>query len=182
MSHHEKLVPIDIPAARKAVLKSISEYRRQGRLAFLMRQFLESLQGKKVDKRAADKFHAKLVSEAPELKVARVIYTTDRSFGANLPIYKFAVECYEMQRRTWEVRTNETGALLIEDAMVGDAQWIAMADALEERLPFLAARANSFNIRLKSLQDSCVFADGPPGTVGPLYPLSEFFHWYQLHQ
>jgi len=181
MGHHEKLCKIDIPKARAGILKSIAEYRRHAILAELVEGFLKGLEGKRIDARCKDKLQELLQEAAPSLKVYRVTYSKEQNLLTLLPDYRFNIWMYDMDvaERHFLVRHKPDGTLNIEDAMVADRQWAAHADLLEARLPKFTYHATRFNEAVDMLKKQCEFALDSDGKF-PVYPLSEYFHWYQL--
>jgi len=177
------LVLIDIPKARASILKSISEYRRMHRLSELMQQFFEALSAaKKIDARSAGKLQTLLQEQAPELKAYRFIYSKAEPVLSGHYEYTYRVFMYDMDDRgeqSFRVRANEDGTLNIDDALIAHRKWKAHADFLEEKLPRFAYNAQKYNDMLTALKNMMEYAV-PAGEHYPVYPLSDFFGWYQL--
>lgn len=172
---------IDIPEARKNILKSISEYRRHQLLADVLEPFLIALNGKKVDKRVAEKLHKHLVEVAPDLKVYAVYIQTSKGIMGS-PQFRLEIRMYEMPQDhySWNVLSKDDGSWDVEHAMVSDRVWGKQADFLQERLEgnFNYA-ANKFNALLEQMQ-ALAKATVMPGTYFPVHPLSEYFCYYKL--
>lgn len=99
-----------------------------------------------------------------------------------LPEYTFKIWMYDIEQaeRTFVVRTKDDGTLDIDQAMIADRKWLAHAEFLEQKLNRFAYNANKFNDMVHALQNMSEEAR-MPGDPFPVYPLSKFYHWYQLH-
>ena len=183
MGHHDKLRKIDIPAATVQIVESIVRNRKQHILAGVVEEFFKTLQGRRIDARAAGKLYDILVESTPDLKVHRVAYHKDAGVPPIQPVsYRFTISMYDMEpaERHFLLRVRSDGTLNIDDAMVADRRWKAHADFLESKLPRFAHNAQRFNNMVHALQQQCEEAC-MPGDPFPVYPLSDFYHWYQLH-
>jgi hypothetical protein len=174
----EKVKKINATEGRKLILKAIADYRKEELLATLFREFLLTLKDKKIDKRAADKFHLKLIEEAQQLKVARVTFVHARQIPDEPQKYAFTVHWYEMPARTWHVTLDKTG-LRVDEATLGDAErWKQYGDYLEANLKEYTLRAERFNKHLAMLKEDASFCIGPDGL--PIHPLVGIFSYYSL--
>lgn len=185
-AQYNALRKIDIPEARKAIVKSISQYDRLQRLSDLLDPFLRALP-QKVDRRVGEKLFTLLTEQAPELKVYRVIYTPDKTltgqqqFGLRICMY----EMDDLGEMTLTVRpqaaTEEKPEHWdVDFAMVAMRRWGKHADFLRGRLTNFAYNAKKFNEALDVLKKGSALAV-PEDEHSPVYPLSQFFHWYQLN-
>lgn len=183
MSHYDKLCKIDIPKARAQILKSIADYRKQHRLAELIEAFFTALEVKRIDARHMGKLKTHLIEQAPELKVHSIRLVKAKQFN-DRAVYRVYVEMYDMDtdlsERSYQFLEKEDGTLDIDHAMVADRKWAAHADFLEQKLARFAYHATKFNDMVHALQNACEEAV-MPGDPFPVYPLSKFYHWYQLH-
>lgn len=180
----DQLVPIDIPMARKALLKAATDYRRQHAIALIFEAFLMSLDpAKKVTKAHAAKLHERLTQDEA-LLVSRVDFKADTGKPWR-DTYYFEVHCYTMDEpvRFTLRRSAEPpfGGWDVENALIGYRQSAALADYLENNQITFANRAKQFNQTLELLRDISRFADGPEDLkMKGVWPLTDFFHWYQL--
>jgi len=172
------LCKIDIPVAHKEILKWISNYHRQVLLADLVEPFLVSLHGKRIDKRAAERLHGILVQHE-ELLVSSVQYNQEKR-GDGSKAWRFTVKWHGMGD-TWFTALHQPDGVSIDivDAMIGREYARAMGEALTAKLEKFEYNATKFNDMVDALQNASEFAAAPNG-LGGLYPLSEFFHYYQL--
>ncbi len=179
MSQYNKIVPIDIPAGRKLILKSISEYDRQHALAEAVEAFFRANVGKKIDKRMADKLHLELL-KIDSLLVGRVGYEKKPGFP---PLtgeeYQFKVYWHGMHDTNFTVRHTAEGAIDFDWLMMGHRYFQMEAQMLRDKIDVFAYRAGKFNEALAKLREASSFADAPP-PLGNIYPLSDMFHWYAL--
>lgn len=184
---YKALRKIDIAEARKSILKSISQYDRLQRLSDLLEPFLRALP-QKVDRRVADKLHKLLTKQAPEVKVYRVAYTPGKTltgqpeFGLRIYMYEMD-DLGEMSLAVRPLVGLTEGDLVfwdVDNAMIAMRRWGKHADFLRERLTGFAYNANKFNEALDSLK-KCASLACPKDELGPVWPLSQFLHWYQLN-
>jgi hypothetical protein len=184
----DRIVPIDVPKARAEILKSISEYRRLQQLADIVEKFLTELPpGKTVNARVAQRLHNKLV-EHPELRAHSVQYTPDKSV-TGVPGFILKISMYDMDHVTsaagytsFHVRamnSTEGSGWDVPWAMMGHRFWGKSADHLDSLLTVFPHRARKFNEHLAELRALAKLAERED-MVGPVFPLSDYFHYYQL--
>lgn len=176
----EKLSPINVPEARKLILKSIADYRNQQRLVEILEPFLREAVTKRIDHRISTRLHEKLVAEAPELKVYRVLYSSAKDVMGR-PEFKLRISGYDWQQdeRSFLVRQKDDGTWDIDDTFIADRSWAMQADFLEHKLHKFAYNATKFNDMLAALKNMAEEAM-PPGEHFPVYPLSDFYCYYRL--
>lgn len=74
------------------------------------------------------------------------------------------------------------GHIDANSCLMGFASDLQIADALEKRLPYIAAQVNRYNAALQELCDISTTAldQSLPIPAQVLYPLSNHFQWYEL--
>lgn len=183
---YKALRKIDIAEARKAILKSISQYDRLQRLSDLLEPFLRALP-QRVDRRVGEKLFTILTEQAPELRAYRVTYTPGKTltgqqeFGLRICMY----EMDDLSDITLTVRplagiSEGPPPWDVDNAMIALRRWGKHADFLRGRLTGFAYNAKKFNEALDVLK-KCSAMACPPDELSPVWPLSEHFHWYQLN-
>lgn len=179
--HHEPLCRISIPKARQQILKTIADYRVMAALSSNVERFILSMHGKTVNRSIAGKLQEFLVREMPNSKIGPVYYYSGRD-AQGYPEFKLEVTVYELDepKTTFYVRyQRENGGFDLDSMMVGHRLWTRHANHLQEQLEVFNLNAKRFNDLVGNLRDFakvCV----PSGELHAVYPLTEYFHYYQL--
>lgn len=179
----EKIKPIDIPALRAEMLKSISIYRRRALLTDMLRQFFGEVKRDKINARTAAKLHEKLTEEAPDLKVYGVDYQK-KALATGEPNYLFDIHMYEMgDLRSCSLQLYkfaEDGSADLDNMLVAEGLWGSHAEFIESRLKGMPYSAQRFNTALEEMRKHAEHMSQPKGELFPVHPMSSAFQWYSL--
>lgn len=178
---------IDIGTLERDVKARIVENRIRAELTDAVKGFVSKEWPKRPDKRLVPKCLAYVQTTVPAAKVERVRFDKRESFRTT----EYELEFYRGDNDPVRYTVRLLGTSTKPDLdylTLGHNLWRPHADALEAKLPELTSKAKEWNLHLRALQELSKFA-GDGGNTGikglngveyALYPLSNYFGWYEL--